>query len=113
MRDDGLMEAIAAYLESCYEHETPPRTDELAQRLLIAPATLRRMCNVRYGRSPSALLKNAQAERARALLENSDLSTARVAYQAGYGSRRTLFRAFVRCEGATPARVRSLLRERQ
>jgi AraC-like DNA-binding protein len=110
MADDTLQVVITAYLEDCYRQETAPRADELARALRVAPATLRRMCNDRYGRPPSALLKDAQAERARTLLEQSDLSTARVAYQAGYGSRRTLFRAFIRSEGATPASIRSRLR---
>jgi AraC family transcriptional regulator len=59
-----------------------------------------------YGLSLSNYLKRRQLAHAERLLETSRLSTTRIAYLAGFGTRRTFYRAFRRDTGLSPDQYR-------
>jgi AraC-like DNA-binding protein len=107
---DEIARTIDSYLRDCFERESPPRVDELAQTVGLASAALsrrfRRCCGVRLADH----LKRQQVEFAERLLRDSDLTTTQIAYRAGFGTRRTFFRSYRRLTGDTPDAYRSRLR---
>jgi len=103
---DTLFWAADAYLLWCFERQTSPRVAELAQRSGISRHALRRAWIERTGSAPAAYLKRRQIEFSKILLEVSDLGANAVAYRAGFGTRRTLFRSFRRVATTTPTEHR-------
>jgi AraC-like DNA-binding protein len=101
-----LWEAVEAYLDRCFSSEEPPRVSELATLLGISRESLSRDFGAWYGTSLSAYLKQRQIAHAQTLLERSDLSTTRIAYLCGFGTRRTFYRAFKRVTGKSPDQYR-------
>lgn len=102
----SLLDLAERYIALCCRLETPPRVAELAQLAGVAPTTLVRRFRREYDRSLSAVLKRMQLRQAKRMLLRSTLSTTRIAYACGYGTRRTFFRTFVREVGMTPAQYR-------
>src|SRR3954453_23814858 len=109
-RPDQLLATIEEYLRDCFERESPPRVDELAQIAGLAPAALSRRFRRRYGVGLAEHLKRLQVDFAERLLRDSDLTATQIAYRAGFGTRRTFFRAYRRLKGETPDAYRSRLR---
>lgn len=101
-----LCEAVDGYLDRCFSTEEPPRVSELATLLGITRESLSRDFAAWYGMSLSAYLKQRQIAHAQALLDRSDLSTTRIAYLCGFGTRRTFYRAFKRVTGLSPDQYR-------
>lgn len=99
---------VDAYVRRCFEHETPPRVAELAGSLGLSRSRFSEVFASLSDLCPSAYLKQQQLEYAAKLLSDTDLTSAEVAYRAGFGTRRTLFRAFRRTVDATPLSFRSL-----
>ncbi len=110
VRPDELLATIEEYLRDCFERESPPRVDELAQIAGLAPAALSRRFRRRYGVGLAEHLKRLQVDFAERLLRDSDLTATQIAYRAGFGTRRTFFRAYRRLKGDTPDAYRSRLR---
>jgi len=102
-----LLAEADAYVDDCFRHERVPHATELARRLGTEPWTLTRRFQSEAGVAPSAYLKARQVRHAVALLQTTTLTTAEVAYRAGFVSRRTLFRAFRRMTGRSPNDFRS------
>jgi transcriptional regulator GlxA family with amidase domain len=110
VRPDELLATIEEYLRDCFERESPPRVDELAQDVGLAPAALSRRFRRRYGIGLAEHLKRLQVDFAESLLRDSGLTATQIAYRAGFGTRRTFFRAYRRLKGDTPDAYRSRLR---
>lgn len=100
-------EIAEIYVRDCFRSEATPRVKELAQRLGISRAFLTELFAAELSEAPSIWLKRAQLQEAIALMSDRGLSLTRVAYKAGFGSRRTFFRAFRREYGTSPGSVRS------
>jgi AraC-like DNA-binding protein len=101
-----LREAVEQYLDRCFATEEPPRVSELAAVLGISREKLSRAFAAAYRVQLSAYLKQRQLAHAQSLLAESDLSTTRIAYLCGFGTRRTLYRAFRRGTSMSPDEYR-------
>ena len=101
-----LFEAVEGYLDRCFSTEEPPRVSELAVMLGITRESLSRDFAAWYGMPLSGYLKQRQISHAQTLLGRPELSTTRVAYLCGFGTRRTFYRAFKRVTGMSPDQYR-------
>lgn len=59
-----------------------------------------------FGMTAQRLLTELQVARSQQILEQTQLSTTTVGYRAGFGTRRSFYRAFRKVTGVTPARYR-------
>ena len=103
-----LRTAVEEYLDRCFSTEEPPRVSELAAMLGVSRERLSRDFASCYGLSLSAYLKQRQIGHAKRLLSQSELSTTRIAYLCGFGTRRTFYRAFRRSTTLTPDAYRRM-----
>jgi AraC-like DNA-binding protein len=103
-----LRRAVDDYLHRCFSTEATPRVSELADLLAIPRENLSRAFAAEAGVSLSAYLKRCQLARAKRILETSTLSTTRIGYLAGFGTRRTFYRAFRRETGLSPDQYRRI-----
>ena len=101
-----LREEVEQYLDRCFATEEPPRVSELAVVLGISREKLSRAFASAYREPLSAYLKRRQLAHAQTLLSASDLSTTRIAYLCGFGTRRTFYRAFRRGAAMSPDEYR-------
>ena len=101
-----LRETVDEYLLRCFSAEETPRVTELAEIVGTSRERLTREFAAAYGMPLSVYLKQRQLENAQHLLASSDLSTARIGYQCGFGTRRTFYRAFRRGTGMSPDQYR-------
>lgn len=101
-----LQVAVEEYLGRCMSAEEPPRVSELAAVLGMSRETLSRDFAATYGTPLSAYLKKQQVRYAQTLLARSELSTTRIAYLCGFGTRRTFYRSFKRETGTSPDQYR-------
>jgi len=100
--EGDLQRCIQAYLSECYQRRSPPRIGELANRLRLHPAVVRRRMQRLLGMGASRFLKLSQLRFACALLGDSSLAIAEIAGYAAFGSRRSFLRAFQRELKQTP-----------
>lgn len=107
-----LRETVDRYLQRCFAAEETPRVSELAEQLGVTREKLSREFAAEQGLSPSAYLKRSQIVHAERLLEDSSLSTTRIAYESGFGTRRTFYRAFRRATGMSPDQHRRISRRK-
>lgn len=101
-----LRHSVDQYLRHCFSSEETPRVSELAELLGITRERLSRDFAIAYGVALSAYLKRRQIRHAQRLLEASELTTTRIGYLCGFGTRRTFYRAFRRDTGFTPDQYR-------
>jgi AraC-like DNA-binding protein len=101
-----LRRAVDVYLRRCFAREETPRVSELAALLGLSREKLSRDFASQYGASLSAYLKRCQLVHAKRLLASSRLSTTRIGYLSGFGTRRTFYRAFRRETGMSPDQFR-------
>ena len=90
----------------CRAAATSPRASEFAARVQLTPVQLDRAFRASVGAKVGHYLKDLQLEHAKALLTTTTLSAAAIAIVAGFGTARSLFRAFRRSTGTTPGRFR-------
>ena len=102
----SLRQAVDQYLYRCFSREETPRVSELAALLGMPREKLSRDFVSAYGLSLSNYLKRRQVDHAERLLETSKLSTTRIAYLSGFGTRRTFYRAFRRGTGMSTDQYR-------
>lgn len=98
---------LREYLDTCYHVETPPRVSEFAESLGISSAQLSKTFHRLFGAHLSDYLKTKQVEYAEALLRETPHTITKVAYMAGFGTRRTFFRTYRRMKGETPDQYRA------
>lgn len=98
--------SVRVYLDQCFDQESSPRVSELAGTLDLAPQTLIRKFKECCGESLANFMKEYQVEFAKHLLKTTELGTTTIAYRAGFGTRRSFFRAFKRSTGTTPVEYR-------
>ena len=108
---DSLRRAAIHYSLSCFATESTLRATEFAWFLGISAVSLSRMFRDLLGITPSAFFIAMQSRYAALLLARKGLTTAQVAYRAGFGSRRNLFRVFRREYDETPSRVAEKVRK--
>jgi len=101
-----LSEGVEAYLAFCFQHRTPPRLKEFTRAVGLTRLTLTRACWATHDLPPAAYLKRRQVEHSVQLLAQTDLSLTRVAYAAGFGTRRAFYRVFRAIVGMTPGEYR-------
>lgn len=101
-----LRTAVDQYLDRCFEAEETPRVAELASIVGVSRERLSREFAAQYGVALSAYLKQRQLAHAQRLLSRSVLSTTRIGYASGFGTRRTFYRAFRRGTGMSPDQYR-------
>ncbi|TMJ12142.1 MAG: helix-turn-helix domain-containing protein [Alphaproteobacteria bacterium] len=78
----------------------------LADRAAMSERTFSRVFQKETGMGSASFVELARVDRAKALLETSDWTLARVAERAGFGSVEALHRAFNKRVGATPGEYR-------
>lgn len=98
--------AVARYVARCVHQEDPPRISELARELDLTPEHLSRAFRSHYGVTLSEYMKGQQVRCAARMLRETELSTTRIAYVCGFGTRRTFFRAFRQRTGLSPDQYR-------
>jgi transcriptional regulator GlxA family with amidase domain len=101
-RDEGLSDVLAWMLEHLAEDLT---VDRLAARAAMSPRTFARRFRDTTGTTPAAWLNRQRLQRARELLERTDLPVEQVAARAGYGSAAVLRHHFGQL-GTTPQAYR-------
>ncbi|MFI6866876.1 GlxA family transcriptional regulator [Nocardia sp. NPDC050406] len=101
---DGLLAWADARLE------TPLSVADLAARLNVSPRTLARRFADQLGTSPGAWLLSRRVDRARTLLEETDLPVEAIATRVGLASAVNLRRRFRAQVGTTPGAYRRAFR---
>lgn len=79
---------------------------ELAERLGVGPRHLARLFRRHLGASPLQVARTLRVQRAKTLLDESDLPIADIALKAGFASARRMSAAFVALYGRAPSELR-------
>ena len=77
----------------------------LADRLGIGTRHLSRLFQKHFGASPIQVAKTARVQRAKRLLDETDLSMAQIAMRAGFGSLRRFNAVFAEVYGRPPTKI--------
>ena len=101
-----FLPAIDEYVGRCFAAEDPPRVSELAELLGMSREALSRTFVHAVGIPLTDYMKGQQVAHAMLLLERTRLTTRRIAYRSGFGTRRTFYRAFRRVTGTSPDHYR-------
>src|SRR5262245_29832881 len=83
----------------------------LADRLGIGARHLSRLFEEHVGASPTQVAKTARVQRAKRLLDQTDLSMADIAMRAGFGSLRRFNAVFGEVYGRPPTAIRNAVRK--
>jgi AraC family transcriptional regulator, transcriptional activator FtrA len=103
--------SLAPLLQWLNDNIAEPLTpDDVAARAHMSPRTLVRRFRAETGESLTTWIARRRVERARALLEDSDLSVSQVAHAAGFGSTESLRRHFAVHTGTSPRAYRDTFR---
>lgn len=92
-RHDRLADVIASIIARLHE---PMSIDSMAELAAMSPRTFMRRFQETTGKTPADWLIDARVERARELLEHSELSIEQIAAQSGFGTAATLRHHFRR-----------------
>lgn len=84
----------------------------LAERLGIGPRHLLRLFRSHVGATPSQAAQTARVQRAKRLLDETDLSMTEVALKAGFGSIRRFNTVFAEIYGRPPSAIRRICARR-
>lgn len=103
---EELVDGIAEYLAFCHREKTAARASELATFLKLGYQNLFRLCNRLLGSPPKAVLRSHQLSFAEGLLRAGRISIDEIGMMAGFGDRRTFYRAIRRQFGCSPVRLR-------
>jgi transcriptional regulator GlxA family with amidase domain len=106
-RDDAVRQAMAHALARLDE---PLSVEQLARHVAVSVRTFARRFKFETGVTPGAWLLEQRLVRARRLLETTDLSVDRIAFEAGFGSVAALRYHFSDRVGTTPAAYRRTFR---
>lgn len=99
-------------LQTLYkENQTVPNIAALASGTGWSPSHFSKLFRQATGQSPREFALQQRAQRAASLLITTDDSIDSIAERTGYGSARSLRRAFVKCFGLTPSDYRRIKRQ--
>jgi AraC family transcriptional activator FtrA len=104
-------ESLAPLLDWLDEHLTEPLSlSQVAAHAHMSERTMGRRLRAEVGESLAGWVARRRVERARALLEESDLTVSGVAHAVGFGSSESLRRQFLSRVGTTPRAYRDAFR---
>jgi AraC-like DNA-binding protein len=103
-----LERAAELYLEECYRRKRRVRGKEFAATLGMTPEYASWLATRVLGRPLLDWFRGRQVEQAARLLQRTPLSVREIAALSGFGTRSTLYRAFVKAKGVTPTDFRGL-----
>ncbi|HET9956510.1 MAG TPA: helix-turn-helix domain-containing protein [Polyangiaceae bacterium] len=95
---------VAFVLEHLSETLSVPR---LARKFGMSARSLTRQCHSKLGASPAALVRGLRIDRAKRLLEETNLPLKSIAADTGLGDASTIWRYFSQQLGVTPAEYRA------
>ena len=101
--------AAAAYLDECRMRASSARASELALRTSRTPVQLAREFRAAVGVGVKDYLRRQQVDLAKELLRRPEITTARIAEEAGFGTVRTFYRVFREVTGISPTDYRKKL----
>jgi len=104
---ENLETGIVQYLMHCYCERTAARATELATFLAISHRRLTRLCSRLLGAGPKASMRHRQLAYAVSLLREGLVPVDEIALMAGFGDRRTFYRAIRREFGCSPLLLRN------
>ena len=103
--------SLAPLLEWLDEHLAEPLSlQDVAAHAHMSPRTLERRLRAEVGASLAGWIARRRVERARDLLEDSDLTVSGVAHAVGFGSTEAMRRHFLAQVGTTPRAYRDAFR---
>ncbi len=103
--------SMSRLLDWLAEHIAEPLSlEQVAAQAHMSPRTLVRRFRTETGDTLGGWIARRRVERARALLEDSDLSVSQVAHAAGFGSSESLRRQFLTHMGTSPRSYRDTFR---
>ena len=91
----------------------PPNLQRLAQRLNVTARTLGRRFKNATGETPVTFLQNARVERAKRMLESSNVSFDQIAYRVGYEDPGAFRRVFMQAVALSPREYRQRFASRK
>jgi AraC family transcriptional regulator, transcriptional activator FtrA len=91
----------------------PLPVDVVARQAHMSPRTLERRFRAETGESLQGWVSRQRVEKARALLEETDLTITDIAYTSGFGSTQAMRRHFLTHAGASPRSYRAAFRAPQ
>jgi len=97
---DGPISTVCAWALDHLDHDL--RVDVLAAHAAMSPRTFARIFHHETGTTPGKFIEGARIDRARRLLEESDLSIWAVAGQCGFGNDERMRRTFHRHLNVSP-----------
>jgi len=100
-----------AYIDGHYHRRLS--LSQVAEQLAVSPSYLSRVFRRETGVTLTTYIQRARIERSLVLLARGASSISEIAYQVGYQNYRDFYRNFVKCEKASPRKVRSRLRGRR
>lgn len=103
-RENGLARLAVLYIHDNLDRRLP--VSEIASHLHVSPRHLSRLLTSFTGAAPAAYIEHARMDRARALLQNSEVPVKAVAAKVGYGDVHHFTRAFTRHHKIAPANFR-------
>ena len=104
-------DALGATMQWALEHLSDALTvDDLARHANVSPRSFARRFRAMTGTTPLQWLLNQRVQRARELLESTDLPVEVVATHAGFGTATSLRTHFARVTGTSPLAYRSTFR---
>jgi transcriptional regulator GlxA family with amidase domain len=106
-REPPRLSSISTFV---LEHlDEPLPVERIAARVGMSARTLSRWCREHLDASPAELVRRIRMDEARRLLEDTALPLKDISERAGLGDASTMWRAFTRRLGVTPARYRRLV----
>ncbi|MGK2855985.1 MAG: helix-turn-helix transcriptional regulator [Thermoanaerobaculia bacterium] len=114
---ESLLAVVESYLEECLSAHAVPQVQDISQRLGVSSWAFTRRFERLLGESPGAYFKQAQLQRAKSLLLDTDEPVRAVAAMCGFSCARSFHRTFRRATGLTPrayrrGAIRPLAKER-
>lgn len=105
--DDLVLRAQSMLLADL---RNPARPEKLAERLRVTSRTLNRRFKTAIGETPLEFLQKARVERAKRLLETTDLSVDEIVHRVGYADASSFRRLFNRITSISPLEYRRRFR---
>jgi LacI family transcriptional regulator len=106
MVEDSLVADGLAFLNSNLANSIDVR--DLLEHLLVSRRSLERRFRAALGRTPAQELARLRVDRARQLLEATDLRVSDICRQSGFANSARLSEAFARLLGTSPAAYRKI-----